>query len=295
MEQHQPVLLDEVLRVLSPAPKETFADMTAGYGGHSAALLKAVGQNGHGFLFDRDKSAVEHLKHKFASNTNLSIAQASFATVADTNFEAVDMILADLGVSSPQLATPERGFSFQNTGPLDMRMDTTQKLSAASLVNELDSTQLSKILRDYGQVAQASRIAQAIVNARPITTTSELAEVIESKVGRRGRIHPATKVFQALRIAVNEELSQLEQALPYWSTKLKDGGRLAVISFHSGEDRLVKQFFRKLCTDVLDDRGQVKTPAEFQYVTKRAIKGEESDTNPRARSARLRAITKNQK
>lgn len=295
MEPHQPVLREQVLAVLAPKEGERFADVTAGYGGHAAALIQAVGQSGFGYLTDRDPAAVAHLRQRFAAIRNLEINQADFVTAAGM-MPDVDMILLDLGVSSPQLETAERGFSFAREGPLDMRMDSSGGITAAELVNQTSEAELVRILRDFGHEPQARRIAAAIVAARqqqPLATTTELAAIVERVSPRRGRkLHPATKTFQALRIAVNNELNQLETALPLLADKLMTGGRLAVISFHSLEDRRVKQFFRALCADELNPMGQVAKPGRFQSVTKGAVKGDEHDPNPRARSARLRAVVK---
>jgi len=294
MERHQPVLLEEVLRVLAPQTGERFCDLTAGYGGHAQALLNKVGEDGYGYLFDQDHDAVEYLKHRFADAPNAQIKQANFANI---DYEAelegkIDMFLLDLGVSSVQLDTPERGFSFNNEAPLDMRMNRHQARNASDIVNDASLDELTEILRNYGQVPQSRRIANAIVRARPIKTTTELAQVIEKTTPRRGKIHPATTTFQALRIAVNDELEAIRATLPKIAAAMPSGSRIAVISFHSLEDRIVKHFFRALCTDELNNFGQVETPAAFQPVTKKAIASDKSDTNPRARSARLRAIVK---
>lgn len=297
MEPHQPVLHDQVLEVLAPQEGERFADLTAGYGGHAASLLAAVGPSGHGYLFDRDQRAVEFLRLKFAGTSNLTITRANFAGIVfGADVPPVDMILLDLGVSSPQLDDPRRGFSFSHDGPLDMRADQRQSLTAAQLVNNASAAKLTDILYRYGQEPQARRIAAAIEQARktkPIATTAQLVDIVSRAVPRRGRLHPATKTFQALRIAVNGELDNLQSVLPKLADGLKPGGRLAVISFHSLEDRLVKQHFRELSTAQLDHRGQVSVPARFHLVTKSAVKGEDYDHFPRARSARLRAVAKN--
>jgi 16S rRNA (cytosine1402-N4)-methyltransferase len=197
-----------------------------------------------------------------------------------------DMILADLGVSSPQLDRAERGFSFGKSGPLDMRMDQRQQLTASDIVNRYPEEELRRIIREYGEEPKAKFIAQAIVAHRPLQTTGELAEVIAQAIhGRKGRIHPATRTFQALRIELNQELEQVKQFLPLVPHLLKPGGRVAIISFHSLEDRIVKKFFA--------EQAQSGYEAELQILTKKPIEGATDDVNnPRARSAKLRAAAK---
>lgn len=297
--EHQPVLLQSVLEVLAPQEGEVFADLTAGYGGHAAALLDAVGRSGYGYVFDRDAQAIAALEQKFAGQSNVSIKRANFgqSDVWDNDLPSVDMILLDLGVSSPQIDDPSRGFSFRQDGPLDMRMDTSQTLNAATIVNQYSETEIADLIYRFSQDRFSRRIAHAIVAARsqtrPIQTTQQLADIVHRILPRPGKTDTATKTFQALRIAVNDELEALSQALQQAPAKLKPGGRLAVISFHSLEDRLVKQAFRDLTTPQLNHFGQISQPAPFQLVTKKPIKGEIDSHNPRARSARLRAVAKN--
>ena len=195
--------------------------------------------------------------------------------------------MADLGVSSPHLDNTNRGFSFKHDGPLDMRMDSSQTLTAETIVNEYSETELIRILKDYGEEYKARRIAQEIIAARPITSTTELASVVERAVRAKWqKAHPATKTFQALRIAVNDELEQVKAALPVWLELLKPGGRLAVVSFHSLEDRIVKQF--------LAEHSGARYDAELRLLTKKPVQAsrEELVFNPRARSANLRAAVK---
>lgn len=294
MERHKPVLLEKVIEVLAPKKGENFVDFTGGWGGHSAALLDAVGDRGNGYIFDQDPAAVAALKQRFIENTNVTVEGANFAEIDLNNIRNVDIILADLGVSSPQLDEPERGFSFSKTGPLDMRMNPHAEISARDIINEYREDEIANIIYQYGEERLSRRIAAAIVDARnhkEITTTTELAEIIASAVKTTGRIHPATRTFQALRIAVNNELNALKQLLAVAPTRLSIGGRLAIISFHSLEDRLVKQHFRNLSLPVRDDYGQVVSEPLFKRITKKPIMGSEFDiTNPRARSAKLRAV-----
>ncbi len=287
---HTPVLLDEVLRVLAPEKGNTLLDVTAGYGGHSTAILEKTGQYAGSVLVDRDPNAVAVLTKRF-SNTDAQIMHSDFAH-ATQKLAALqaqfDIILADLGVSSPHLNKASRGFSFQKDGPLDMRMDNSQGLTAADIVNTSSEEALVDIFRMYGEEPRAVKIAQAIMNHRPIETTSQLADIVTAIYGGRGRykVHPATKVFQALRIAVNDELAQLRFALPLWLNMLSPGGRIAIISFHSLEDRVVKQ--------VLSDNAGNRYDAIITLVTKKPIVSGKQELvfNPRARSAKLRAAVK---
>jgi 16S rRNA (cytosine1402-N4)-methyltransferase len=297
MERHKPVLLEKVIEVLAPKTGEDFVDFTGGWGGHSAALVDAVGDRGNGYIFDQDPTAVAALQKRFKSNHNVVVAQANFA---ELNYEKsvpiVDMMLADLGVSSPQLDEPERGFSFKTTGPLDMRMNPQQSITAADIVNSYKEEDIANIIYQYGEERHSRRIARAIIEARkqtPITTTTELSNLITSTVKTTGHIHPATRTFQALRIAVNNELGALERFLAVAPTRLSAGGRLAIISFHSLEDRLVKQHFKTLCSPVRDDYGQIVSEPSYRKITKKPIMGKQFDiNNPRARSAKLRAVEK---
>jgi 16S rRNA (cytosine1402-N4)-methyltransferase len=289
---HIPVLLDEVVRLLDPKPGESYLDLTAGYGGHASAILSKSGSAHGSVLVDRDDYAIERLSPLESKGAQL--VHSDFLSAArqlvDEN-KRFDLILVDLGVSSPQLDQPERGFSFTNSGPLDMRMDRRQETSATTLVNEASAQELARIIHQYGEepYRQAERYANAIVAARvekPFETTKDLAEVISTQYrGRRGKTHPATRTFQAIRIAVNDELSQIEALLPLVPRLLTDGGRVAIISFHSLEDRLVKQFFKEQTENGYE--------AELQTLTKKPIDGSVSDVhNPRSRSAKLRVAVK---
>ena len=295
MERHKPVLLAKAIEVLAPKKGETFIDFTGGWGGHSAALLDAVGDRGNGFIFDQDPAAVAALKLRYKSQNNVAIERANFADLDYKNHvHMANIMLADLGVSSPQLDEPDRGFSFKTNGPLDMRMNQNVGLSAADIINNYKEDEIADIIYKYGEERNSRRIAKAIVIARksgPITTTTQLSQIVTSCVKTTGRIHPATKTFQALRIATNDELGALEKLLENAPTRLSVGGRIAIISFHSLEDRLVKQHFKSLCSPVRDDRGQIVSHPKFKKITKKPIQGSEFDTtNPRARSAKLRAV-----
>lgn len=285
--KHQPVLLEPVLQLLAPQAGESYLDLTAGYGGHARAIARLVGPAAEIMLVDQDADAVAHLRRSFGKRAEIlhtDFEQA--ATELSTSGRQFDLVLMDIGVSSPQLEDVSRGFSFKAAGPLDMRMDKRQSQTAADIVNHWSEGELADLIYAYGEERQSRRIARAIVNARPITDTRHLAGTIASAYrGPRGRIHPATRTFQALRIAVNDELGRLKRTLPQVLDLLAPGGRLAVISFHSGEDRLVKQFIRQ------QSRG---SDASLTSITKKPLSGREYDVNnPRARSAKLRAAIKN--
>ncbi len=299
---HIPVLLQAVLSFLQVRPGGVYIDGTVGGGGHAAAILKASAPDGRLLGIDRDPAALEVARERLAPyGERVSLRHGSFADLARLaeGFSPADGILLDLGLSSLQLADPERGFSFAHDGPLDMRFDPNGGgPTAADLVNHLSLKELTDVLYRYGEEKQARRIAAAIVAARPIYRTSELADLIERTVGRRERIHPATRTFQALRIAVNRELEMLEAALPQALDVLRPGGRLVVISFHSLEDRIVKQFLRRESRDCICPP---EVPvcicghrARVRVLTPHPVRpdGAEVMTNPRARSARLRAAEK---
>ena len=290
---HIPVLLGEVLQYLDPQPGDIYLDVTAGYGGHAAAMLERTLQPKNCVLVDRDQEAVSQLQHRFARK-GTHIVHSDFATASaklGAEGRSFDVILADLGVSSPHLENASRGFSFTNTGPLDMRMDRRQTVSAHWMVNEMDEQELADILHSFGEEPRARAIAKAIVAARPIQTTGVLAQVVARAAAHRAargtwKKHPATRTFQAIRIAVNDELGMLKRALPLWVKLLKPGGRLGVISFHSLEDRLVKQFF-------VDQAGE-RYDTELRLLTKKAVMCNKKEIvlNPRARSAKFRAVVK---
>jgi 16S rRNA (cytosine1402-N4)-methyltransferase len=299
MDEHVPVLFQEVMAHLRPRPGGVYVDGTVGAGGHAYGLLKASSPDGRLLAFDRDSQAIEYARqrlHAFADR--LELVQASYAEMdrlaPARGFERVDGILLDLGLSSRQLADPARGFAFDKDGPLDMRFDQTSGQKAADLVNELSERQLAEILWRYGEVRQFRRLAAAIVNHRPIRSTAELASVVAAAVGRRGRLHPATQVFQALRIAVNRELDELGRGLAASVKLLNVGGRLAVISFHSLEDRLVKNFIRDQARDCICPPEQPVCTCDASPTMKPLVRkpvrptGQEIELNPRSRSARLR-------
>lgn len=284
--KHVPVLLEQTLHYLAPQRGQTYLDVTAGYGGHAQAVLEAS-QDG-ATLIDRDHTAVDYLRQIF-NKPAIEIIHQDFLTACQDlarQDRIYDMILADLGVSSPHLDNTSRGFSFNSEAPLDMRMDQRQVLTAADLVNNCSVDELTALLKQYGDEPKASQMAQRIIASRPIHTTAQLAAIAQQVWPGHSRVHPATRLFQALRIVVNDELGQLAQALPIWLRLLAPGGRLVVISFHSLEDRLVKQFF--------GEHGQLAYDADLKLLTKRPVtaSAQELVSNPRARSARLRAAVK---
>jgi 16S rRNA (cytosine1402-N4)-methyltransferase len=283
---HQPVLINEVLHYLDPQAGESYLDLTAGYGGHAATVLART--KASAVLVDRDQQAIDALKMRF-DVPKVEIIHKDFAGASAemlSQGRQFDLILADLGVSSPHLEDSHRGFSFKGSAPLDMRMDSAQELSAQSIVNSWSEQSLTELLAKYGEEPKARTIARAIVAARPLSSTDQLAAIAARAWPGHSKVHPATRTFQALRIAVNDELGQLEQALPLWLDLLNPGGRLAVISFHSLEDRAVKQF-------LADNSGDTYT-AQLQLLTKKPVTAQPDETvsNPRARSAKLRAAAK---
>ena len=284
----------EVLFWLEPKDRQIFLDCTVGYCGHASEILVASGPSGIVLGIDRDMQAIESGRQRLEQFGNRAVLiQGHFVDLkrllGDRGIREVHGALFDLGVSSTQIDDPSRGFSFQSKGPLDMRMDRSSGATAADIVNRTDEVDLANMIYQFGEERYSRRIARAIVRVRaerPFTTTSELASVIESSVPghyRHGRIHCATRTFQALRIAVNQELDHLEPALRNASDLLAPGGRLCVISFHSLEDRIVKQTFRAL---------SVETGGELEILTKRPQlpTEEEIRRNPRSRSAKLRVI-----
>ena len=298
----------EVLAALNPRPNGRYADGTLGGAGHAAIILAASSPTGWLSGCDREGAAVEAARTRLAQEFagRFEIRRGNFAELADwVSEQSCDGALLDLGVSSPQLDVAARGFSFQTDGPLDMRMDDRQRLSAADLVNGGDAGTLARIFWEYGDERDSRRFAKAIVHDRALRrfeTTKQLADLIERLAPRHGKkAHPATKVFQALRIAVNDEIGSLQRGLQAAVKILKPGGRLAVITFHSLEDRVVKEFGREKTRDYTF-RGQVDVPElrtpcvpELKWVSRKAIlPGEvELRENPRARSAQLRVLEKN--
>ena len=301
---HVPVLFHAILDGLQVRSGGRYIDATVGGGGHAAGILAASSPAGRLLGLDRDPAAVEVARARLSSYAGRAVlVHGSFACLAEIarahQFVPAGGILFDLGLSSLQLADPGRGFAFMAAGPLDMRFDPTQSgPTAADLVNHLSSGELAQLLYRYGEERQARRIADAIVAARPLRSTQELAALVERVVGRHGRIHPATQTFQALRIAVNDELAALEVALPQAVDILAPGGRLAVISFHSLEDRAVKRFLRRESLDcICPPESPVCTcghRATLRLVTRKPVQpaADEVAANPRSRSARLRVAEK---
>lgn len=283
---HVPVLLNEVLQYLAPQAGETYLDLTAGYGGHARAILDRTKAPEQAVLVDRDERAIQELK---ALLTGPELRHQDFLSAAQelaSDGRQFDLILADLGVSSPHLNQGSRGFSFVTEAPLDMRMDQHQELTAAMVVNDWPEAELARVLRVWGEEPKAARIAQLIVQNRPLQTTTELAELARRAWPGHSRVHPATRTFQAIRIAVNDELRMLESTLPILSGLLAPGGRLGVISFHSLEDRIVKRFLAEQAGERYD--------AELRVLTKRPVTAAANELvfNPRSRSAKLRVAAK---
>jgi len=287
-EHHTPVLLEEVLDCLKPQQGEAYLDLTAGYGGHAQAILDVTQAPEQTVLVDRDDNAIRELTKKFGKQ-QVSIRQQDFLSASQELLDEqaqFDMILADLGVSSPHLNEADRGFAIAHEGPLDMRMDQNQALSAETIVNKYKESEIADLLWKYGEEPKARQIARLIVGNRPITTTTQLAAIVAKAWPGYSRVHPATRTFQALRIAVNDELNLLEYSLPLWQQLLKPGGRIAIISFHSLEDAIVKRVFQEISGDRYD--------ADFRLLSKRPITASPQELvfNPRARSAKLRAAVK---
>ena len=300
---HIPVLLSETISLLQPEKGGLYIDGTVGAGGHSAGILAETAPNGKLLGFDRDPEAIQFASQRLSQfNGRATLIVANYAQMAEIapeqGFHAVDGILLDIGISSRQLDNYQRGFSFQHEGPLDMRFNPNVGQPAEALINNLTEAELAEIFWRYGEERHSRRIAKAIVLARPLFTTKALATVIAKTVrGRRGK-HPATLVFQALRIVVNDELNALADGINAGIHLLKSGGRMVIISFHSLEDRIVKQTFRQLskkcvcpptqpiCT--CDKQPQVK------LITRKVVRPteEEISRNPRSRSAKLRSVEK---
>ncbi len=286
---HIPVLLEPVLEYLAPKSGESYLDLTGGYGGHAAAVLEKTTNPAQSVLVDRDVNAIKELTKRFEGQ-GIAIKQADFYTASHDLVEQgrrFDLILADLGVSSPHLNQASRGFSIAQDGPLDMRMDQSQTLTAADIVNTYREDELASLIKRYGEDPKSRQIASLIVNNRPYATTQELAKVVAKAWPGHSKVHPATRTFQALRIAVNDELELLRKSLPIWIDQLlAPGGRIAIISFHSLEDRIVKDALKQASGDRYD--------AVLQLLTKKPVTGSENEIvfNPRARSAKLRAALK---
>ena len=285
-ELHKPVLLSEVLSVLEPKAGESYLDLTAGYAGHASRILDLTRNYKEATLVDRDGFATEYLRGKYKSEP-VEIVNSDFYSSVLNMVECgktFDMILADFGVSSPQLDRGDRGFSFREDGPLDMRMDRAQGLTAEEVVNEYPEWKMAEIFEKYGEERKgnAQRMARLIVCNRPFKTTRELAGFIKEHSGFN-KTHPATRFFQAIRIEVNDELGLIERTLPLLPKVLKPGGRVAIITFHSLEDRLVKQYFKEA-----SEHGE---ESELIILTRKPIVAGNVEllSNPRARSAKLRA------
>lgn len=301
---HRPVLYQEIIHALSPQRGGHYVDATLGAGGHAWGILEASAPDGLLLGMDVDPQALELARKKLSVfGPRAILLRVSYTAIAEQlavlKWHAVDGILLDLGVSSLQLDNPQRGFSFQADAPLDMRFDPDSNVRAADLVNNLTERELADLLSRYGEEKRAYRVARAIVHARPLETTGQLAQVVSeaTSAGRPG-MHPATRTFQALRIAVNRELETLQEFLPQAVAALAPGGKLAVISFHSLEDRIVKRYFRNESQDCLcPPRQPVCTCghiASLRILTKRPLRPEEAEieTNPRSRSAKLRIVEK---
>ena len=298
--RHQPVLLAEVLTWLDPQPGQAFLDGTVGGAGHSAAFLERLGPDGVLYGIDQDPVALQAATERLSQvGGRFELFRANFSALGDLGLPPLDGILLDIGVSSPQLDVADRGFSFQKAGPLDMRMDPDNPVTAATLINTASEQELARIFFEYGEERHSRKVARAIVKVRqedgPFTDTLQFAEFVRRHLPRDpSGIHPATRVFQGLRIAVNDELGVLTRALPRAIAALKPGGRLGVISFHSLEDRIVKQYFRdeaKGC--VCPPRLPVcmcGKPPTVEILTPKPVVAtdEEQRCNPRARSAKLR-------
>jgi 16S rRNA (cytosine1402-N4)-methyltransferase len=300
---HQPVLYHEIIHALQPKNKGQYVDGTLGAGGHARGILEACAPDGCLLGLDVDPQALALARETLAPyGKRARLIRASYDSLAEVlhriGWEQVDGILLDLGLSSMQLDTPERGFSFQQDAPLDMRFDPASPTTAADLVNTLPGDELADLIYRYGEERASRRIARAIVKARPLRTTLQLAAVIETVLPRRGRIHPATRTFQALRIAVNQELDRIKNVLPQAVGALKSGGRLTIISFHSLEDRIIKEYFRAESKDLVNPPYEqiykVEKKATLKEINRKVIiPGEaEIEVNPRARSAKLRIAEK---
>ena len=302
-EAHLPVLKTEVLTALALKPNQKTIDCTLGAGGHAEAILQQTGPHGQLLGLDVDPEALQLARARLSRfGERVRLVQTNFDQVAqiatENDFSPVLGMIADLGVSSMQLDQPQRGFSFRQAGPLDMRMGPEVAETAAMLVNTLAETDLADLIYRYGEERKSRPIARAIVKARPIETTEALAAVIQQVLGRRPgqRIDPATRTFQALRIAVNDELGVLERFLPQAISLLAPGGRLAVITFHSLEDRIVKRYFQQEASDCICPPEQLVCTcnhrATVKIVNRKPLVAEETEIelNPRARSAKLRVV-----
>jgi len=301
---HIPVLYKEIIHALQPKRGGRYVDCTLGAGGHARGILEACAPDGLLLGFDVDPQALALARETLAPHEGrIYLAQASYTSLASQlaslKWDSVDGIVLDLGASSMQFDTPERGFSFMQDGPLDMRFGVNATQSAADIVNAFEERELAELIFRYGEDRDGRRIARAIIAARPIYTTRELAAAVEKASPRRGdRVHPATQTFQALRIFVNGELDAVESVLPQAVNALRVGGVCAVISFHSLEDRIVKDFFREqskaLVNPPYERLYEVERKAVVKIINKKPVTAadEEIKDNPRARSAKLRVVEK---
>ena len=295
--KHKSVLLEEVIKYLNVSEGKKYIDATVGYAGHSGEILKKLNKKGFLFAFDQDDEAIAFSQNKLSNIAdNFTIFKSNFVYMKDYVSEKVDGILFDLGVSSPQLDEEERGFSFHKDAPLDMRMDRTQELSAYNVVNDYSSEKLLEIIYKFGEEKYAKAIVSNIVKNRPINTTIELAEIIKNSVpiSYRNKSHPARKTFQAIRIEVNHELDILESSIRDAFDLLNVGGRLAIITFHSLEDKIVAKVFKDLCSDDESARKLPITPEHLKAKAKKIVKmtpsEKELEDNNRSRSSKLRVI-----
>ena len=300
---HKPVLYQEIIHALNPKNPGRYIDGTIGAGGHAHGILEACAPDGCLLGLDLDPQAIALARETLAPyGKRVVLVQASYLSLLEAmqrlGWDAVNGILLDLGVSSMQLDTPERGFSFQSDAPLDMRFDSQTGTTAAQLINTATEADLADLLFKYGEEPRAKRIAKMIVQARPVTTTRQLAEIVQGAYPGHSRTHPATRTFQAIRIAVNDEMATLEQALPRAVQALRPGGRLAVISFQSLEDRIVKEFLRHESRDLVNPPYEriypVERRATLKEINRKPITpgSDEIENNPRARSAKLRVAEK---
>jgi len=309
---HKPVLYKEIIHALQPHAGGRYVDGTVGAGGHARGILEACAPDGRLLGLDVDPQALAIARETLAPYEHrIHLAQASYTTLSmqlkNLGWDSVDGILLDLGASSMQFDTVERGFSFQHDAPLDMRFGPHIPQTAADIVNSYSERELADLIYEYGEERDSRKIARAIVKARPLHTTRELVAVIESvsarsfgrlRTARGDRVHPATRTFQALRIAVNDELASVTEMLPQAAASLKVGGRIAVIAFHSLEDRIVKDFFREQSRDLVNPPYEriyaEERKATLKEVNRKPItpSGEEIKNNPRARSAKLRVAEK---
>jgi len=303
---HIPVLLNETLELLNPEPGKVIVDGTLGGGGHAQEILKRIAPDGFLIGIDRDPNALKAAEERLKKiDGRFTVVHSNFVHIKDVlkqlNIAAVDGMMMDLGVSSHQLDEEERGFTYQEDAPLDMRMDPGQPFSAYHVINEYSEEELSRVIWEYGEERWAKRIAQFIVKNRPVKTTGELVQIIKMAIpaaARRTGPHPARRTFQAVRIEVNQELSLLEQAIENAVDVLKPGGRLCVITFHSLEDRIVKHTFQRLYNPcICPPKAPICTcgrKKKVEILTRKPVvpKEEELKGNPRSRSAKLRACQK---